>query len=185
MNYKDVTDPVGRTNRRVDAQDPHYECVDTLLSGYFTRPVYGSVNKSYGAIKGQRPTSMARDVQGQKGMQTSDINGAAAGSKTRGNFTWKTREQFQSMPKAYNDCPGVSVGTLKRSIETKRQVNPLNPAYQNPGHTEPGAGLDCFGDGFGARDGCSMFKSFTQNALNAGKDEPEKVSERSGLPPKS
>ena len=61
-------------------------------------------------------------------------------------------------------------------------MNPLDPAYNYPGHTEPGAGLDAYGDG---RDGCSMFKSFTQVALPVESEKAGSQQASARLPPKS
>lgn len=35
------------------------------------------------------------------------------------------------------DIGGAQVGTLKKGMSTNRHVDPQNPAYANPGHSEP------------------------------------------------
>jgi len=49
------------------------------------------------------------------------------------------------MPKAYGDVPGCLPNSVKRAISTARQVNPLNPTYVLPGHSEPNPGADAYG----------------------------------------
>lgn len=49
------------------------------------------------------------------------------------------------MPKAYTDVPGCLPNTVKRSITTNRNLDPLNPSYVLPGHTEPNPGIDAYG----------------------------------------
>ena len=55
--------------------NPNYTLRDTM-TGDFTRPKAGPVNRSYGAILGQQPANMTREVSGQRNLQTTDINGA-------------------------------------------------------------------------------------------------------------
>ena len=89
---------------------------------------------------------MTKEVLGQKGLGTADITGAQAGSKNKGMFTWKSREQFGQMPKVYNDVPGCNPDTVKKAITTNRNLNPLDPQYKFPGHTEEIVfGLNAYG----------------------------------------
>jgi hypothetical protein len=58
------------------------------------------------------------------------------------------------MPKAYNDIPGCNPDTVQKAITTNRHLNPLDPKYQFPGHSE---GLDHGFNAYGP-EGCSMAK---------------------------
>lgn len=75
MNYDDVVKAARRTSRVHDTFNPTYEMCDTL-TGEFTRPKYGPTNKSYGIIAGMKPSELSKLVTSNKGMQTSDIQGA-------------------------------------------------------------------------------------------------------------
>lgn len=172
MNYDDVTKDKRVSTRVTDPLNPAYVLRDTM-SGDFTRAKAGETNQSYGAILGQRPSSCCREVHGQKGMQTADINGAVTGTKTRGMFTWKSREHFQQMPKSFNDLPFCNPSSLKRGIVSNRHINPLDPTYALPGHSEPNAGLDAFGP-----EGCSMgMKVAALHAMAKKTDELKEVKE--------
>lgn len=46
------------------------------MSGDFTRAKYGEVNKSYGAIFGEKSSELTKELLGQKGLGTADITGA-------------------------------------------------------------------------------------------------------------
>jgi hypothetical protein len=85
------------------------------------------------------------------------------------------------MPKAFTDLEGCKTNTVKRSIQTKRNINPLDPVYKMPGHSEP-ADVAAW-----TAEGCSMskpMKTSNVNALNAGKDnEPAKLD--AALPPRA
>mmetsp|Transcript_6872 Transcript_6872/g.6166 ORF Transcript_6872/g.6166 Transcript_6872/m.6166 type:complete len:94 (-) Transcript_6872:464-745(-) len=35
------------------------------------------------------------------------------------------------------DIPGAQIGTLKKGMSTQRHLDPQNPGYTFPGHTEP------------------------------------------------
>ena len=145
MNYDDVVKATRKLTRVHDTFNPLYEFRDTL-TGEFTRPKYGPPNKSYGTIPGMQPSVLAKEVAENKGMQTSDIHGAQAGTRTLGMFKNKLREHFGQMPKSYNDIPGNKADTLKKCMTTDRHLNPLDPAYQFPGHSEPvEAGLAAYG----------------------------------------
>ena len=45
-----------------------------------------------------------------------------------------------------DDIDGCKAGTLKKSFSSKRNVNPLDPAYQIPGNSE---GFDLMNDPYG------------------------------------
>lgn len=47
----------------------------------------------------------------------------------------ETRKDYRQI-NAISDIPGSQVGSLKKGIQTKRVVNPLNPAYLIPGINE-------------------------------------------------
>jgi hypothetical protein len=93
MNYQDVTAQIRKSSRVTDCLNPLYPMRDTM-NGDITRAKYGEVNRSYGPVQGSKPSDLTKEVRDQKGLGTGDINGAQAGSKNRGMFTWKAREQF-------------------------------------------------------------------------------------------
>jgi hypothetical protein len=66
-----------------------------------------------------------------------DIPGTAAGSKRKGNFHSIDRQHFRDTNNIA-EIFGANPGSLKKSIITKRNVNPLNPNYVVPGASELG-----------------------------------------------
>lgn len=67
MNYDDVTKIGHPSNRVVNPLAPEYQVTDNM-TGDFTRAHYGTANPTYGVISGQKPSELAREVKGQKGM---------------------------------------------------------------------------------------------------------------------
>lgn len=73
-------------------------------------------------------------------------------------FTWKTRSEYGPVPKVYNDVDGCAPDTVKKCIQTKRRLNPLDPDYIIPGHSEfAAAGNEAYGP-----EGSSMVKAKVQ-----------------------
>lgn len=67
MNYDDVTKIGHPSTRVVNPLEPEYQIIDSM-SGEFTRAHYGTANPKYGGISGQKPSELARKIEGQKGM---------------------------------------------------------------------------------------------------------------------
>lgn len=179
MNYDDVVKDIKTVNRVHDTFNPTYEFRDTL-TGEFTRAKYGPPNKSYGIISGSRPSVLSKEVAENKGMQATDIQGAQAGTRSLGMFKNKQREHYVQMPKAYDDIPGCKADTLKKSMQTVRHINPLDPDYKFPGHSEQFvAGLQAYGE-----EGSSMARRPTTTA-QFNTVRPADAVENAALPPRS
>ena len=100
-----------------------------------------------------------------------------------GMFKFKIREHFSQMPKSYQDIPGNKADTLKKSIITERNLNPLDPAYNMPGHSEPlESGNAAYGE-----EGCSMARrpTTTQNARQFFTQKPSEPIENPVPPARS
>lgn len=67
-------------------------------------------------------------------LRTTDIDGAQASTSTQHVTKLQTRDMYMKT----KDVPGAQIGTLKKGIETGRQLDPLWPIYTIPGHSEPG-----------------------------------------------
>jgi hypothetical protein len=67
-------------------------------------------------------------------LRTTDIQGAQASTSTQHVTKLQTRDRFIKT----EDIPGAQTGTLKKGMETGRQLDPLWPTYTVPGHSEPG-----------------------------------------------
>lgn len=67
-------------------------------------------------------------------LRTTDIDGAQASTSTQHVTKLGTRDMYMKTV----DVPGAQIGTLKKGIETGRQLDPLWPMYTVPGHSEPG-----------------------------------------------
>jgi hypothetical protein len=92
-------------------------------------------------------------MPGVRNLQTKDIIGAEADSKSKGQFTYYQRRDPPKQLTQNEDIPGSKCGTLKLAIITERQTNPLNPEYQVPGNKETGGLNDPYGLA-----GCSVNK---------------------------
>lgn len=68
-------------------------------------------------------------------LTTKDIVGAQAGTHADYFLRTKDRKDFRSTNNV-SDIEGVSAGSLKKGIVSKRYINPLMPAYQMPGNSE-------------------------------------------------
>lgn len=103
-------------------------------------------------------------------LNTQDIPGALAGSKTVGNFHTTQRSQWRTINET-GDIPGAQTGTLKIAPCTNRRTNPLNPQYAYLGQQDLGAKNinDPYGDG-----GSSMSNKFVavQKQLESKKNKP-------------
>lgn len=86
------------------------------------------------------------------------------------------------MPKVFSDVEGCNPDTVKKCIETKRNLNPLTPIYVFPGHSEPQEiGLSAFGE-----EGCSMANRKKNLASKVGTNTETSLPHNpSSIPPRS
>lgn len=89
---------------------------------------------------------------GVRNLNTADIKGAEANSRRLGNFTHHQRKDEPRHITQNEDIVGSKCGTVKKSIITTRQLNPLEPSYQIPGRTETNEDMN---DAYGSR-GCQV-----------------------------
>jgi hypothetical protein len=92
-------------------------------------------------------------------LEIKDIPGTAAGSRRKGNFHSIDRQQFRNTNNI-TEIEGGNPGSLKKSIITKRVVNPLNPNYVLPGSSELGTKFE--NDPFAQFKGSSMDPKFVE-----------------------
>ena len=87
------------------------------------------INTAYGEIAGSKPATLPPARQEpSKTLGTADIIGAQADTKNNGAFTWMKRRQVRKT-NANDDIEGCKADSLRRCVSTKRNVNPLAPAY--------------------------------------------------------
>lgn len=99
-----------------------------------------SLNKTYGVIDHNKPCALPSEVSGVRNLKTTDVKGAQADTKRIGSFTHYHRRAEQVRPVGKNDdVEGSKCGSMLRGIQTVRQMNPLVPQYQLPGHSSNGA----------------------------------------------
>ena len=146
IDYGDVTKGAWVSSRHTNPLDPIYAHADES-SGHFTKAKQmGGVNTSYGTIAGSKPASLpAKKDLMNRTIGTADIQGAQADTKNCGAFTWMKRRQVRQI-NMNDDIDGCKAGTLKKCFSSKRNVNPLDPAYQILGNSE---GFDLMNDPYG------------------------------------
>ena len=86
-----------------------------------------------------------------RNLNTKDIGGAQANTKSKGAFANIERRQVRPVNDT-KDIAGGQADTLKRGAGSDRHINPLNPFYQYPGGTE---NINLQNDPFGVTT-CSM-----------------------------
>ena len=69
---------------------------------------------------------------GERCLNTTDIVGAQTGSKNKGPFTWMDRRDVRKINQV-DDIERCGPDTVMRGPKTKRNLNPLEPAYDVPG----------------------------------------------------
>lgn len=144
------------------------------------------LNVSYGKIDGNGAKALPDPISGVRNLDTKDIGGAQAGTKTIGAFTHYKRRAEQVRKVGNNDDVfGSKCGSLRKGIETKRALNPLQPAYRlpgegaNPGKTE-------INDPYGNRKSAACVKrpsamdAVNDNSVHSAVDVKSQVSGTSG-----
>lgn len=130
--YSEVYAKKEASKRQVNPLDPLYEVRDSMQTGEFLLGQVGGVNSQYGQIPGSKPAGLPKPVEGNRNLQTNDILGAEANSKSLGAFAHFKRRQVRDVL-ATEDIFGTQCGTAKKGIQTKRCMNPLSPSYVLPG----------------------------------------------------
>lgn len=106
------------------------------------------VTKMIGEVEGSKPQAlppkrMDKNFQ-QISLTTNDIQGCAPGTGNKGNFHTRDRKDIREI-NVTKDIDGAQTNTVKKSPDTIRCTNPLQPDYQFPGRLE----LDNKNDAFG------------------------------------
>ena len=110
------------------------------------------MNQKYGEVRGSQPQVLPPPRAGVRTLSTADIKGAEAGSRRLGNFSHHQRKDEPRHITQNEDIDGSKCGTVKKSIITTRNLNPLEPSYQIPGRSETNEDMN---DPYGSR-GCQM-----------------------------
>jgi hypothetical protein len=125
MDYRDVTNVEFKSTRTVNPLDPTYVVRDE-----------DSKVTQIGLIPGNKPVVLPparKDENFQKtSLQTHDIHGCATSTRGLGSFHTRERRGWRDT-NTTADIVGAQPNTLKKSPDTIRCTNPLNPDYQMPG----------------------------------------------------
>ena len=147
MSYRDVTSQQWATRRSTNPLEPCYTVDDARTGDFTRRPQTCQLNKTYGAIEKNKPAGLPTKKVGERSLNTLDIVGAQPDTKRQGPFTWMKRRQVREV-NVTSDIQGGQADTLKRACTTKRCLNPLEPSYVIPGHSEY---LNTINDPYGER----------------------------------
>ena len=138
LDFRDVYKDPPFSNRHTNPLEPRY-VYDTKMSEINTTSGKKEP-KLYGEIEGNKPVVFSKfnNERYGKGMKTSDIIGAQPSTKS----AYAKFEMKHKRPLKYSaeDIVGAHHDTLKKSMITKRNTNPLMPNYQLLG--ERGIGFD-------------------------------------------
>jgi hypothetical protein len=124
LNVKDINAFLEfHTTRNVNPLSPRYMVQDENNNKF----LYGDVDN-----KGHRrhPIDPHREISYD--LRTTDVFGAQADTSTA-----HLRRLSPRRNNLTEDIQGAQAATLHKGITTGRNVNPIVPKYQNPGHSEP------------------------------------------------
>ena len=125
-----------QTKRETNPLMPVYKVRDLIADGDLLKKKQTDLNAEYGHVQGSKPQVLPEPREGVRNLQTEDIKGACAGSRKIGAFSHHQRKDEPRNLTQNEDIEGTKCGTVKKSIVTKRGLNPLAPEYQIPGRTE-------------------------------------------------
>ena len=109
------------------------------------------MNEGYGGIDGSKPAALPKPRAGVRNLNTEDIQGAKSDTRRLGAFTWMDRRQVRPHNRN-DDIEGSQPDTLKRGLNGKRVIDPLDPNYFYPGGAE---NINTANDPYGLKN-CSM-----------------------------
>ena len=133
VGYNDVYDKGWQTKRCTNPLQPQYQVRDKIEAGDFIKKDQTGLNQSYGQIDRNMPQALPKPVAGTRNLDTTEIKGAQAGTKTQGAFTHYQRRPDQVREVTQNrDIEGSTVGSLIKPIYKIRHTNPASPAYVDP-----------------------------------------------------
>lgn len=152
IHYTDVTKKSWQTKRQTNPLEPTYAVWDRTLGEFGRQPdEKGQLNEGYGVIDGSKPAALPQPRAGVRNLNTQDIAGAKSDTRRLGAFTWMDRRQVRPHNKN-DDIEGSQPDTLKRGLNGKRVIDPLDPSYFYPGGTE---NINTANDPYGLKN-CTM-----------------------------
>ena len=179
LDFRDVYSKAPYSKRQTNPLEPKYKYDYTMteVNNNFTDKKKPSLQSLvYGEIEGNRPVVFSKynNERYGKGMKTEDIPGAQP-STTSGYSKFELKYKH---PLKYSaeDIVGAHHDTIKKSITTKRNTNPLDPKYTFLG--DKGIEFDEDSKKFREKFDYSCLKDFYYNnskvAIKQRKEEMEK-----------
>lgn len=157
MKIDDIGGTTSKVLHKPRARSPgynNYDYSDITKAQFVSQRVVNPLNPTYkardengnvidiGEVEGSKPMGLPKQHDTANKpftLRTDDIHGAQASTKGLGAFhETNTRKEFRQTNRN-DDIPGAQAGSLKKSPQTKRNTNPLNPSYEDPGHKDLGS----------------------------------------------
>ena len=177
IDFRDVYKNKPYSKRHTNPLEPKYK-----YDYHMTEVNKNTYNKTngyslvYGEIEGNRPVVFSKynNERYGKGMKTEDIPGAQP--STTSSYSKFELKYKHPLKYSAEDIVGAHHDTIKKSISTKRNTNPLDPKYTYLG--DKGISFDEDGKKFRDRYDYSSLKDFYYNnskiAIKQRKEEMEK-----------